>query len=83
LNPRPLEPHSSALPSCATARSRDDYSSTAAESPEIYGDFKNVHCCGVLAAKSRAAQLKDYEIEKAAAQLITLIGMTTDAHARR
>src|SRR5436305_3117822 len=26
LNPRPLEPHSSALPSCATARSNANYS---------------------------------------------------------
>src|SRR5436309_6159916 len=36
LNPRPLEPHSSALPSCATARLRcTDYSLVATKSPEL------------------------------------------------
>ncbi len=41
-----------------------------------YGDFKNVHRCGVLAAQSRAGQYKDYEIENAAAQLKAMIDPT-------
>src|SRR5258706_12200314 len=34
-----------------------------------YGDFENVHRCGVLAAESRAGQYKHYDIENAAAHL--------------
>jgi hypothetical protein len=34
-----------------------------------YGDFKDVHRCGVLSAKSRAAQYKHDDIESAAAHL--------------
>ena len=34
-----------------------------------YGDFKNVHRCGVLAAKARARQYGYAEIEKASAEL--------------
>jgi hypothetical protein len=34
-----------------------------------YGDFKNVHRCGLLAAKSRARQYDYTEIENAAAKL--------------
>ena len=34
-----------------------------------YGDFENVHRCGVLAAESRAGQYKYYDIENAAAHL--------------
>jgi hypothetical protein len=34
-----------------------------------YGDFKNVHRCGVLTAESRAGQYKHYDIENAAAHL--------------
>jgi hypothetical protein len=48
-----------------------------------YGDFKNVHRCGVLAAQSRAGQHKYYEIENAAAQLKTMIAMKMEAHAQR
>src|SRR5213592_4207778 len=48
-----------------------------------YGDFKNVHRCGVLGAQSRAGQYKYYEIENAAAQLKVMIGTTTPAHAKR
>ena len=48
-----------------------------------YGDFKNVHRCGVLAAQSRAAQHKYYEIENAAAQLKAMIAVTMEAHAKR
>jgi hypothetical protein len=38
-----------------------------------YGDFTNVHRCGLLAVKARAAEHKYHEIEDAAAQLL---GMT-------
>jgi hypothetical protein len=48
-----------------------------------YGDFKNVHRCGVLAAQSRAGQYKYYEIENAAAQLKAMIAMIMEAHAQR
>jgi len=34
-----------------------------------YGDFENVHRCGVLAAESRAGQYKHLDIERAAAHL--------------
>ena len=34
-----------------------------------YGDFKDVHRCGVLAAESRAGQRKHNDIERAAAHL--------------
>jgi hypothetical protein len=39
------------------------------------GDFKNVHRCALLAVKSRAAQFNYDEIEKAASDLLQLIGM--------
>jgi hypothetical protein len=38
-----------------------------------YGDFKNVHRCGVLAVKARAGQYGYTEIENAAAELIGMI----------
>ncbi len=38
-----------------------------------FGDFKNVHRCGLLAVKSRAPQFGYADIEKAATQLIELI----------
>jgi hypothetical protein len=34
-----------------------------------YGDFVNVHRCGVLSAESRAGQYKHYDIELACAHL--------------
>ena len=34
-----------------------------------YGDFENVHRCGVLAAESRAGQYKHFDIQTAAADL--------------
>lgn len=34
-----------------------------------YGDFENVHRCGVLTAESRAGQYKYFDIETAAAHL--------------
>jgi hypothetical protein len=48
-----------------------------------YGDFKNVHRCGVLAAQSRASQHKYYKVENAAAQLKAMIAVTMEAHAKR
>ena len=34
-----------------------------------FGDFKDVHRCGLLSAESRAGQYKHYDIENAAAHL--------------
>jgi hypothetical protein len=60
-----------------------------------YGDFENVHRCGVLTAESRAAQYKHFDIENAAAHLHGMIdakhsepgsasaGKHRQAHARR
>ncbi len=39
-----------------------------------YGNFKNVHRCGLLAARSRAAEYRCHDIEGAAARLIEMIG---------
>jgi hypothetical protein len=38
-----------------------------------YGDFENVHRCGVLSAESRAGQYKHFDIEAAAAHLHGMI----------
>ena len=38
-----------------------------------YGDFEDVHRCGLLAAQSRARQQKYLDVEKAAADLIAVI----------
>ena len=38
-----------------------------------YGDFKNVHRCGLLAVKARARQYKYSDIDDAAARLIEMI----------
>ena len=38
-----------------------------------YGDFKNVHRCGVLAAQARARQYSQTDIENAAVELISVI----------
>ncbi|PYJ24165.1 MAG: hypothetical protein DME99_00375 [Verrucomicrobia bacterium] len=38
-----------------------------------YGDFKNAHRCGMLAAKTRAHQYGYTEIENAASKLIKMI----------
>jgi hypothetical protein len=43
-----------------------------------YGDFENVHRCGILAAQSRAGQDKYFDVGKAAAYLLDVI----DAQAR-
>jgi hypothetical protein len=44
-----------------------------------YGDFKNVHRCGVLAVQSRAAEYRYSEIENAAAQLREKLEATRNA----
>jgi hypothetical protein len=38
-----------------------------------FGDFENVHRCGILAAQSRAGQEKYFDVEDAAADLLALI----------
>ena len=38
-----------------------------------YGDFENVHRCGILAAQSRAGQDKYLDVENAAADLLAVI----------
>ena len=38
-----------------------------------YGDFENVHRCGILAAQSRACQDKYFAVENAAADLLAVI----------
>ena len=44
-----------------------------------FGDFKNVHRCGVLAVQSRAAEYRYSEIENAAAQLREKLEATRNA----
>src|SRR5438046_97928 len=48
-----------------------------------YGDFKNVHRCGVLALQARAAEYRYSQIENAAAQLRTMIEATRNRTPRR
>jgi len=38
-----------------------------------YGDFSNVHRCGLLAARSRAAEYRYHDVEDAAVRLIQMI----------
>jgi len=38
-----------------------------------YGDFSNVHRCGLLAARSRAAEYRYHDVEDAAVRLIQTI----------
>lgn len=38
-----------------------------------YGDFNDVHRCGVISAESRAGQYKHFDIERAAAHLHGMI----------
>ena len=52
----------------------DEYSEDSRRHYEFpYGDFENVHCCGILAAQSRAGQDKYFDIENAAAHLVAAI----------
>ena len=48
---------------------QEEHESTKGRYKFPYGDFANVHRCGVLAAESRAGQYKYYDIENAAAHL--------------
>jgi hypothetical protein len=47
-----------------------------------YGDFENVHRCGVLSAESRAGQYKHFDIENAAAHLHGMIDAEKEVHAK-
>jgi hypothetical protein len=47
-----------------------------------YGDFKNVHRCGLLAAKARARQYGYTEIENAAADLERAVSTQSKSNAR-
>jgi hypothetical protein len=47
-----------------------------------YGDFENVHRCGVLTAESRAGQYKHFDIENAAAHLHGMIDSAKGDRAR-
>ncbi|HEY4836823.1 MAG TPA: hypothetical protein VII07_19310 [Bradyrhizobium sp.] len=51
-----------------------------------YGDFKDVHRCGLLSAESRAGQYKHYDIENAAAHLHGMLdarkGASSPKHSR-
>jgi hypothetical protein len=38
-----------------------------------YGDFENVHRCGILATQGRAGQDKYFDVENAAADLLAVI----------
>ena len=52
----------------------DDYGEESRRHYEFpYGDFENVHRCGILAIQSRAGQDKYSEVEKAAASLLAVI----------
>jgi len=48
-----------------------------------YGDFKNVHRCGVISAESRAGQYKHFDIEKAAHHLHETIDARADKGAAK
>jgi hypothetical protein len=47
-----------------------------------YGDFKNIHRCGLLAAKARARQYGYTEIENAAAKLEQALSLQSKSSAR-
>jgi len=48
-----------------------------------FGDFKNVHRCGLLAVKSRAHQFGYADIEKAAIRLIEIVDSKEEIQSRR
>src|SRR4030081_3907605 len=48
-----------------------------------FGDFSDVHRCGVLAAESRAGQYRHYDIENAAAHLHGMLEGRKAATAKR
>ena len=54
--------------------SNDEYSAESRRHYEFpYGDFENVHRCGILAARIRSGQGKYFDIENATADLISVI----------
>ena len=48
-----------------------------------YGDFKNVHRCGLISAESRAGQYKHFDIERAAHHLHEMIDARADKAAAK
>ena len=48
-----------------------------------YGDFNNVHRCGVISAESRAGQYKHFDIERAAHHLHEMIDARADKAAAK
>ena len=48
-----------------------------------FGDFKNLHRCGLLAVKSRAHQFRYADIEKAAIWLIEIVNSKEENQSRR
>jgi hypothetical protein len=48
-----------------------------------FGDFKNLHRCGLLAVKSRAHQFGYADIEKAAIRLIEIVNSKEENQSRR
>jgi hypothetical protein len=60
---------------------RDEGEETKGRYKFPYGDFENVHRCGVLAAESRAGQYKYHDIENAAAHLHGMIEQMMKQHA--
>jgi hypothetical protein len=60
----------------------DEPEETKAHYKFPYGDFENVHRCGVLAAESRAGQRKYIDIENAAAHLHGMIDAAQTAVSR-
>jgi hypothetical protein len=52
----------------------DEYREESSRHYEFpYGDFENVHRCGILAAQGRAGQDKNFDVENAAADLLAVI----------
>jgi hypothetical protein len=55
--------------------SKDEYREESRRHYEFpYGNFENVHRCGILAAQSQASQDKYLDIENAAADLLAVTG---------
>ena len=48
-----------------------------------YGDFENVHRCGVISAESRAGQYHYYDVERSAQHLLSMLNELTRTGARR
>jgi len=49
-----------------------------------YGDFENVHRCGVISAESRAGQYHYYDVERSAQHLLSMLNeLTRTGGARR